>query len=109
MEDKKWQREVVAAGHGIATAPRAVVHHTHDYGMKSLFRRCESEGFGWRTLGETYSLRDLLFDISRPGIYADLLKGLARGQIRSWAEILFPVARPLLLFRGNRWGRAVKL
>jgi hypothetical protein len=51
----------------------------------------------------------MLSDILKPRIYADLLRGLARGQIRSWAEVLFPLLRPLLLFRGNRWSRAVKL
>ncbi|HEY8019698.1 MAG TPA: glycosyltransferase [Thermoanaerobaculia bacterium] len=108
LEDKKWQREVVAAGHGIAVAPRAAVAHTHNYDMGSLARRCESEGFGWRTLGETYSLSDLLADVLRPRIYADLLRGLARGQIRSRAELCFPFLRPWLLFRGNRWGKALR-
>lgn len=109
MEDKKWQQEIVAAGQSIAVTPQAAVFHTHDYDMNSLWRRCESEGFGWRTLGETYSLYDMLSDILQPRIYADLLRGLVRGQVRSWAEVLFPLLRPLLLFRGNRWGRAVKL
>ncbi|HWN42154.1 MAG TPA: glycosyltransferase [Thermoanaerobaculia bacterium] len=105
MEDKKWQREVVEAGYGIAVAPRAAVFHTHNYGMKSLLRRCESEGFGWRTLGETYSLSDMLKDLALPRIYAELLRGLARGQIRSWAELLFPLLRPFQLFRGNHWSK----
>ncbi|HEV8581915.1 MAG TPA: glycosyltransferase [Thermoanaerobaculia bacterium] len=109
MEDKKWQREIVEAGYGITVAPHAAVFHTHNYDMNSLWRRCVSEGFGWRTLGETYSLFDMLADILRPHMGADLLRGLVRGQIRSWAELLFPLLRPLLLFRGNRWSRAVRL
>ncbi|HET7178022.1 MAG TPA: hypothetical protein VFI63_04965, partial [Solirubrobacterales bacterium] len=109
LEDKKWQREAVAAGHGIAVAPEAAVFHTHDYDMRSLARRCESEGFGWRTLGEVYSLSDMLADVLRPRIYADLLRGLARGQVRSRAELLFPFLRPWLLFRGNRWGKALRV
>ncbi len=109
MEDKKWQREVVAAGHAIAVAPRAAVYHTHDYDLRSLARRCESEGYGWRTLGETYSFLDMLADLLRPPMYADLLRGLARRQIRSRAELFFPFLRPWLLFRGNRWSQAVKL
>jgi len=109
MEDKKWQREVVAAGYGITIALNAVVYHTHNYGMKSLLRRCESEGFGWRTVGETYSLRDMLLDLAQPRVYADLLRGLVRGEIRSKAEFFFPWLRPLIVFRGNRWSRGVKL
>jgi glycosyltransferase involved in cell wall biosynthesis len=108
MEDKKWQREVVAAGHCIAVAPRACVHHTHDYDMSSLSKRCQSEGFGWRTLGERYSFVDMLADSLRPSMYADLLRGLARGRIRSRAEFLFPLLRPWLLFRGNHWGKTVR-
>ncbi len=109
MEDKKWQREVVAAGHSIAVAPQAAVYHTHDYDLSSLARRCESEGYGWRMLGETYSFFDFLADALHLPMYVDLARGLARGQIRSRAELLFPFLRPWLLFRGNRWGQAVKL
>lgn len=109
MEDKKWQREVVAAGYGITVASQAVVYHTHQYRMKSLLRRCESEGLGWRTVGETYSFVDMLADLAQPRVYADLLRGLVRGRIRSAAELFFPWLRPLMVFRGNRWSRNVKL
>jgi len=109
MEDKKWQREIVAAGYGIAIAPNATVYHTHNYGMRSLLRRCESEGFGWRTIGETYTVFDMLRDLAQPRVYADLLRGLRRGEIRSKAELFFPWLRPIIVFRGNRWSRSVKL
>ena len=109
MEDKKWQREIVDAGYGITLAPDAVVYHTHNYGMKSLLRRCESEGFGWRTVGETYTFPDMLKDLFQPRMYADLLRGLRRREIRTKAELFFPWLRPLLVFRGNRWSRSVKL
>jgi rhamnosyltransferase len=108
MEDKKWQREVVAAGHGIAVAPGAVVYHTHNYDMRSLLRRCRSEGFGWRMVGQTYSLYDMLADMLRPRMCADLLRGLTHGQIRSWAELLFPWLRPLMVYAGNRWGQGIR-
>ena len=102
MEDKKWQRAIVEAGYGIAVAPLAVVHHTHNYDLRGLLSRCQNEGFGWRLVGETYSLPDMLADLLRPRVYADLVRGVARGQVRSWAELLFPLLRPLLVFRGNR-------
>jgi rhamnosyltransferase len=109
MEDKKWQREIVGAGYAIHVAPSASVHHTHVYGWKSLVRRCRSEGFGWRTVGEKYSLSDMLADATQPHVYADLLRGLRRGEIRTWAELLFPCVRPLMVYRGNRWGRTTRL
>jgi hypothetical protein len=109
MEDKKWQRSVMAAGHRIAVSPRATVYHTHDYDMRSLVRRCESEGFGWRSLGETYSFTEMALDMVRPQVYLDLARGLAAGRVRNAAELFFPVLRPLSLYRGNRWLRDVRL
>jgi rhamnosyltransferase len=103
MEDKKWQHEIVLAGHAIAVVPTAAVLHSHRYGMRALLRRCASEGYGWRLLGETYSARDTLADALRPGIYADLSRGLHRGQVHTLAELLFPWVRPLTLYWGNRW------
>ena len=109
MEDKKWQRTVTAAGHEIGVAPKAFVFHTHDYDLGSLTRRCESEGFGWRTLGESYSLGDMLKDMLRPVVYADLARGIASGRVRTAAELFFPIVRPVVLYRGNRWSRGVRL
>lgn len=109
MEDKKWQREVVAAGGVIVVAPEAVVHHSHRYGVRSLVRRCASEGFGWRLLGETYSLTDMLSDMLRPGVYAELARGLPRGRVRTPAELLFPWLRPVMVYCGNRWWQGTRL
>jgi hypothetical protein len=39
---------------------------------------------------------------------ADLLRGLTHGQIRSWAELLFPWLRPLMVYAGNRWGQGIR-
>jgi len=109
MEDKKWQREIVEAGYQIEVATQALVHHTHNYGLRSLTRRCRSEGYGWRTLGETYGLRALGADmVSRP-MFLDWLSGLRSRSIRSSAEFLFPWIRPLALFWGNRFSRDVAL
>jgi len=108
MEDKKWQKEVVAQGYRITARHDAFVFHTHNYGFRSLIRRCESEGYGWRTLGENYSLGSMLGDLIVPRVYAELIRGLFRGRIHSAAELFFPWLRPLFLFRGNHWGRAVR-
>jgi rhamnosyltransferase len=109
MEDKKWQRDVVAAGLTIVEAPEAVVHHTHDYSLRSLLNRCYSEGIGWREAGERYSLGDMLADLWQPGMAVDLLRGFRAREVRSWAEVLFPWLRPVMLFRGSQWGRSVRL
>jgi glycosyltransferase involved in cell wall biosynthesis len=109
MEDKKWQRQVVEAGYAIAARPAAAVYHTHNYRLRPLVRRCLSEGLGWRNLGESYSLGDMVRDLGQARVYADLARGLARGRIRSPAELLFPWLRPFMVYWGNRWAREVKL
>ena len=88
MEDKKWQREVAALGLTIQTAPAAAVHHTHDYDLRALVRRCRSEGYGWHILGVRYSLGDAVRDMLKPGMVLTLFGGLARGRVRSLAEVL---------------------
>ena len=109
MEDKKWQRCVVDAGYRIAVADGAAVHHTHDYGMRALVRRCHSEGYGWRIVGERYTLGDMLRDAWQPRMLSELARGVVRGEVRTLAEALFPWVRPWMVYRGNRWGRGVRL
>ena len=108
MEDKKWQRSAVEGGASILYQEGAAVFHTHDYDFRALVRRCQSEGFGWSYLGEEYSLLDMARDMLQPRMYADLGRGLWRNQVRSGAELLFPLLRPLALYWGNRWSRGVK-
>ena len=108
MEDKLWQRRAVERGASILYQKEAAVFHSHDYDLKALVRRCQSEGFGWSFLGEQYSLLDMTRDMMQPRIYADLGRGLAQRRVRSGAELLFPVLRPLALYWGNHWSRGVK-
>jgi glycosyltransferase involved in cell wall biosynthesis len=107
LEDKKWQQEVSEAGYSIIYSPEARVLHTHNYGFVKLVRRCFSEGYGWRRLGRRYSVRDLLGDIFRLDIHSELARGLGSGRVRTFAEASFPLARPLALWVGNRFGRRV--
>jgi glycosyltransferase involved in cell wall biosynthesis len=102
MEDKKWQREACARGFKIGHQPGAAVYHTHVYDLRGLSRRCQQEGFGWRLVGETYSFADMLLDTMSVPKYRDLWRGLREGRVRTSAELLFPLMRPWLVFRGNR-------
>jgi glycosyltransferase involved in cell wall biosynthesis len=102
MEDKKWQRAAGARGFRIAHQPDAAVFHTHNYDLRALIRRCQQEGFGWRLVGETYSLADMLRDTLSRAKYGDLWRGLRGGGVRTLAELLFPFLRPWLVFQGNR-------
>ncbi len=109
MEDKKWQREVVEAGYRIVVEPGAAVYHTHDYDLRALTRRCQSEGWGWQMLGEAYGVGDALRDLLRLPVHRELLRGLRQGRVRTTAEFLFPWWRPVMLYFGNRWLREVRL
>ena len=102
MEDKKWQQAAHVRGFRIAHRPDAAVFHTHNYNLRTLIRRCQQEGFGWRLVGETYSFTDMLRDTLSRAKYGDLLRGIRRGRARTPAELLFPFLRPWLVFRGNR-------
>ncbi len=108
MEDKKWQREVIEAGYRIESRHDAFVYHTHDYDLRSLRRRCQSEGYGWQLLGEQYNLADMLRDMAQPRMLGELWRGVRQRRIHSTAELVFPWFRPCMLFVGNRWGRQVK-
>lgn len=108
MEDKKWQREVMEAEFQIARAESALVYHTHDYDLRSLGRRCRSEGYGWHLLGETYRVSDLLRDLVRPRLALELLCGILRGRVRKGSEVVFLWYRPWMLWVGNHWSRRVE-
>jgi len=108
MEDKRWQRAVLAEGHLITTSPATVVH-THVYDLRGLVRRCLSEGFGWRSMGETYSLRDMTRDMLQRKVWGELARGLRARRVRSSAELLFPCLRPLAVYVGNHLSRGVAL
>ncbi len=103
MEDKKWQRSALEADLRIVPAPDARVFHSHDYRLRTLLRRCQSEGYGWRLLGEHYTLGDAVRDLWAPSVWRDLARGLLhQGKRLTLAEILYPWLRPLAVWYGNR-------
>jgi rhamnosyltransferase len=108
LEDKKWQQAAASRGLRIVAAPEAAVHHSHQYTLGSLVRRCQDEGFGWRGVGERYGVGDLVRDTLSPGKYLTLARGLWRRQVRSGAEVAFPFVRPWLVFKGNRFNQRLR-
>jgi len=107
LEDKRWQKRAAEVGLRIVAASDAAVWHTHDYGLRSLARRCVSEGFGWRLVGERYPLGRALRDLGRRTVWREWRRGIRSGRARRPAEVLFPVLRPFALWWGNRWARRV--
>ena len=101
MEDKMFQGMLERGGHRIVRQTDAMVVHAHSYSVVSLAKRCENEGLGWKLVGQNYSLFDMMRDVFHPGIWRQMLSGLARGEIRSAPELLFPIIRPVFVFVGN--------
>lgn len=109
LEDKKWQRNAVERSMRITsvTAEVALVWHSHDYDLRSLWRRCASEGFGWKLLSEDYPIRSAAADLCRGGTWRELLRAIVAGRRLSAAEALFPMIRPMALWWGNHRAKGV--
>jgi len=106
LEDKAFQSRIHLTGDEIVWSDAWVVH-SHDYTYEQLKKRVQNEGFGWRLVGVTYSAGDLLRDLFRLRKYAELFRGLMQGRVKSVSEVLFPVVRPLWLYRGNHRNRGL--
>lgn len=100
-EDKVFQMRLSERGYTIVFARQAAVFHSHMYDLKSLAKRCENEGLGWRLAGQSYSLFEMLMDLCHPVVFLALLYGLVTLQVRRISELLFPWVRPVFVFRGN--------
>lgn len=105
-EDRVFQRAIAGKGGKIFPQWTAQVYHAHDYPtVNALAKRCENEGMGHRYVANCYSLRDMLFDLFRPSAIYFWLRGVLTGQITSLPEMLFPMIRPLFVYKGNHFSR----
>ncbi|MGH9425855.1 MAG: glycosyltransferase family 2 protein, partial [Terriglobia bacterium] len=106
MEDKSFQRRVHLEGHEIVYS-EGWVYHTHNYDLEQLRRRCQDEGYGWRLVGEGYSLAQAIRDTFLWKNYIELLRGLWDGRVTKFSEVAFPFLRPYWVYKGNRFNRAL--
>jgi glycosyltransferase involved in cell wall biosynthesis len=106
MEDKGFQRRVHLEGYEIAYS-EGWVYHTHDYDLDQLRRRCQDEGYGWRLVGEAYSLGLAIRDTFLWKNYIELLRGLWNGRVKKPAEVVYPFLRPYWVYKGNRLNRSL--
>jgi rhamnosyltransferase len=102
-EDKVFQKKIAEKGHKIARAREAMDYHSHMYDVKSLAKRCENEGLGWRNVGIRYSFFDMIQDMYNPLVIGALFHGIVTFKIKCLAEILFPVIRPFYVYKGNNY------
>jgi rhamnosyltransferase len=79
-EDQLWAKQVLLAGHRISYEPAAMVFHSHNYGLKDVFKRNFDSG------------------VSLVGIAHDTFFGMASYELRYLASSVRELAR-----RGNWW------
>lgn len=105
-EDKVFQKRISDKGHKIISKRDAMDYHSHLYNIVNLARRCENEGLGWRMVGQNYSLLDMFLDLFNPVIFVAFLYGAVTLRIRRPAEVLFPIIRPVYIYRGNHFSKS---
>ena len=105
-EDFQFQKKLYLSGGGkIAFPTDAPVLHHHNYSLGGLFRRCRNEGYALRLLGCPYNELDLAIDLLSPQKYVQWLREALRGCLKTPADALFPVVRPVAVYVGSRFAR----
>ena len=104
-EDFQFQTKMHTAGLRVAFPANAPVLHHHNYSLPRLFKRCRNEGMALRHLGCPYTELDLVADIIGPRQYVQWLREVRHGRLSHWADVLFPLVRPLAVYTGSRFAR----
>ncbi len=105
-EDKVLQKDLLSAGAVIVEAVDAPVYHTHSYGFRTLAQRLKNEGLGWRYAGATYTVVDMVLDMASPTMWTRLVRAASSGELRGLPELLFPIVRPLMVYKGLHFATA---
>lgn len=107
-EDKVFQKKVMEKGLKVIGQPNAMTYHSHMYSVVSLAKRCENEGLGWRNVANHYSFYDMLRDIFNREIIRLLWRGIVTHKIKRLSELLFPLIRPIYVYKGNNFTKQYK-
>lgn len=107
-EDFQFQIKLETTGWARAYPEDAKVRHHHDYDLRGLYGRCRNEGLALRLMGCGYSETDLVYDLLSPRKFVQWLRELKRGSLKSSADFLFPVVRPVAVYVGSRFGRGYR-
>src|SRR5688500_7292723 len=101
IEDRVMQVKLFRAGHKMMQVRDAVSLHGHDYTWKQLNDRFGSFAMGWAELGWPYTFRRLLRDLLQPSRYLEALDACFHRRLRSWKELVFPVAMCFMQYAGS--------
>jgi len=102
-EDKVFQKQIMEKGYKIFFQRKAMVYHSHTYDVKTLAKRCENEGLGWRIAGHEYTFLDMIKDLLKFKTIFFLFYGLITFKIKRLSELLFILIRPIFVFKGNHF------
>ncbi|NVN98667.1 MAG: glycosyltransferase family 2 protein [Geobacteraceae bacterium] len=102
-EDKVFQKRIMEKRLKIYSQLQAKAFHSHMYNVKSLAKRCENEGMGWRNVTQNYSISDMICDIFDREIIHFLWRGIVTREIKRLSELLFPIIRPIYIYKGNHF------
>ncbi|MCC7201182.1 MAG: glycosyltransferase [Nitrospirae bacterium] len=107
-EDKVFQKMLKENRYRVYLARDARVYHGHTYTVRTLINRCENEGLGWRYAGVDYRFSDMLLDLLSPGKFKTLARAVIQGESLNASGLLFPLIRPLWLFKGNHFTKGYR-
>jgi rhamnosyltransferase len=102
IEDRVMQVKLFKNGFKMLQVKNAVSLHGHDYTWKQLQDRFGSFAMGWAELGWPYTMRRLLRDLVQPSRYLETADAFLNRKLRSWKELVFPVAMCFMQYAGSR-------
>ena len=65
-EDQQWAKDMLIAGYSIAYQPKAIVKHSHNYNLLTVFRRFFDSGVSFRQMKEK---GDFTPGLTKEGLY----------------------------------------
>ena len=102
IEDRVMQVKMHKTGCKMLYVNDARSFHGHDYTWKELFNRNGSFAMGWAKLGWPYTLGRLLRDLIQPNRYLIAVEAFMQRKLRSWKELVYPVAMCFIQYVGSR-------
>ena len=104
-EDMQFQVKLHTTHYTRAYPDNAPVLHHHDYTLKTLYQRCRNEGLGLRLMDCPYTEWDLLIDLLSPRKYLQWLREIKYKRMKTPADALFPLLRPIAVYIGSRFAK----
>jgi rhamnosyltransferase len=102
IEDRALQVKLWQGGYHMAQVKSALSYHGHDYTWKDLAGRTGGFAMGWAQLGWPYTFGRLMRDLAQPSRYLAMADAFINRRLRSWKELVFPVAMCFMQFAGSR-------